>query len=298
MAFTASKLIVCAMLCAAAGLEGCERIEDSGKAPSPVVKLVEQRIPAYFQRAASLPPSVIATVKDVESSPVPGLLSATLELTQGTQSQEYPITVSRDGRYLIQGRIIDLTSDPYVENMEKIALDGQPMRGNPDASVTIVEYSDFQCPFCAKAYETLEKQLLVEYGDRVRLVYKNFPLTSVHPWAQAAAVATVCGRQQSPEAFWKLYDYFFQNQASLTPQNLAEKAQAVARAAGLDVARFDACMADPATLEAVEAEEKEAAALGVRSTPTFFVNGRRLEGAQPYETFKEAVEAALRTAQG
>jgi protein-disulfide isomerase len=277
-------------------LGGCERVEDSSATTDPVRKLIEQRVPQYFQKAANLPATVTTRVTDIKPAPVPGLLSATLELSQGAQTQTYPITVSRDGRYLIQGRIADLTRDPYQENMDKIALGNLPMRGNPEATVTIVEYSDFQCPFCAKAYGTVEEQVLKQYGDRVRLVFKNFPLTSIHPWAESAALASACARQQSPAAFWKLYDFFFRNQKEITPQNLKEKSDAVVREAGLDVATFDTCFDNKTALDQVKAEEREATALGVRSTPTFFINGRKLEGALPFEQFKSAIEQALGSA--
>jgi len=126
----------------------------------------------------------------------------------------------------------------------------------------------------------------------VRLVYKNYPLP-MHQWAESGALASECARQQGAEAFWKTYDFLFRNQHDITPQNLKEKVEGVVRDAGKDSAAFDICFDNKAALDAVKADQQEATELGVRSTPTFFVNGRKVEGAVPYETFKSAIDQAL-----
>jgi len=125
-------------------------------------------------------------------------------------------------------------------------------------------------------------------------VYKNFPL-SIHPWAESGALASECALKQSPDEFWKMYDFLFQNQSSITLDNLKEKAQTVS---GLDAAAFGECFDKKAALDAVKADEAEAAAVGVRSTPTFFINGRKLEGAVPFENFKTVIDQALGTTAG
>jgi protein-disulfide isomerase len=254
---------------------------------------IEQRVQQYFTKTVNLPPDVTMKLNDVSPAPIGGLLTANLEVSNGTNSQKIAVVVSRDGRFLIQGQLTDLTIDPYKAAMEKITLKDEPSRGNPSATVTIVEYSDFQCPFCSRAYAMVEEQLLKEYRDKVRFVFKNFPLSEMHPWAENAALASQCARQQSGEGFWKVYDFLFQNQETITEANLKEKAEGVLRDAGLDVTKFDACFDGKAALDVVKAQAAEADALGVRSTPTFFINGRKLEGALPYEQFKSAVDQAL-----
>lgn len=277
-------------------LGGCQSQPAANSAPPTDAERaqIDQRVQAYFRKAANLPANLTIKVIDVAPSQVAGLFDAKLEVSNGTNTETIPFAVSRDAHYIIQGQVTDLTLDPYQAAMQKIALKDAPIRGNPNATVTIVEYSDFQCPFCGRAYKTVEDQVLKEYGDKVRLVYKNFPLSSIHPWADAGALAAACARQQSPEDFWKMYDFLFQHQDEVTPDNLKEKAQGAAHDAGLDADKFNSCFDSKAAAGAVKADQEEATALGVRSTPTFFVNGRKVEGAVPYETFKDAIDQALK----
>src|SRR5207249_3876596 len=132
--------------------------------------------------------------------------------------------------------------------------------------VTIVEYSDFQCPFCSRVYTTVETQVLKEYGDKVRFIFKNYPLTSIHPWAEDAAVASECGFQQGNDQFWTMYNGLFSKQGEINKDNLAGKAAEIAEAGGLDVAKFKECLEGKKSLDAVKADESEATALGVNST--------------------------------
>jgi protein-disulfide isomerase len=177
--------------------------------------------------------------------------------------------------------------------MNKIALDNQPERGAKDAKVTIVEYSDFQCPFCARVYATLENEVLKDYGDKVRFVFKNFPLTSIHPWAEDGAVAAGCAFQQGNDKFWTMYNGLFSKQSEITRDNLREKASGIAKDGGLDVEKFQDCLDGRKSLDAVKADESEGTALGVNSTPTFFINGRRLSGAQSGQDFKQMIDQEL-----
>jgi protein-disulfide isomerase len=256
------------------------------------VRAIEQRIVGYYETTATVPPGVTLTLRDVEPAPVPGLLKAVLEVSRGSQKQEVPLLVSRDAHYFLAGNFIDLTVDPLKAVTDKIALANQPIRGDPAAKVTVVEYADFQCPFCARAYRMMEDSLLKDYGNRVRFVFKHLPLQT-HHWAQKAAAASECARQQRPEAFWAVYHFLFQNQSAITPENLMEKLQPVIREAGVAPDAFADCMKDQGGLPAVQADMAEARALKVRSTPTFFINGRRLEGALPYDHFQRVVNEAL-----
>src|SRR5437016_5379109 len=199
---------VVATLSFATTLNTCQPTTSNGPLSEADIKRIDQRVEEYFQKTANLPANIILKVTDVVPADAPGLLTANLEASNGTNTQKVPLVLSRDGRFLIQGQLTDLTIDPFKANMEKIALKDEPMRGNPNATVTIVEYSDFQCPFCSRAYHTVEDQVMKDYGDRVRLIYKNFPL-DIHPWAEHGALAAACARGQSPEAFWKVYDFLF-----------------------------------------------------------------------------------------
>jgi len=281
------------LLALAVGLVGCGPSASSAPPSEAERKQIDERVQAYFKKTTNLPPNVTLKVVDLTPAELPGMLTASIEASNGSNTQKVPIMVSRDGHYFVQGQLIDLSVDPLKSAMNKIKLKDQPIRGNPEAKVTIVEYSDFQCPYCSRAYNTIENQVLKEYGDKVRLVYKNFPLSNIHPWADSAALAVACARRQNAEAFWKLYDFYFQNQQSISLENVKERSTAVVKDAGVDVAAFEACFDGKLAVDMVKAEQDEATALGVRSTPTFFINGRKLDGALPYESFKAAIDQAL-----
>jgi predicted DsbA family dithiol-disulfide isomerase len=175
-----------------------------------------------------------------------------------------------------------LLEPPRVE----VAEEGHPARGPEDAPIHIVEFSDFECPYCLRAFPTV-KQVLERYGDRVRFVYRHFPLPN-HPHARPAAEAAACAHEQGK--FWEYHDRLFASAGQLTPADL----QAHAAAAGLDAARFGACVEARTYREQVDADIAAAQRAGVTGTPAFFVNGRPLSGAQPYENFVRLIEDELR----
>lgn len=161
-----------------------------------------------------------------------------------------------------------------------------PAKGPASAPVTIAAFSEFECPFCSSATPTL-KQLERAYKDRVRFVWKHLPLTSIHPHAMNAALASEAARNQGK--FWEYHDKLFANQKRLEPDDLTRYAQEL----GLDVARFEKDRTDPQIKKRVEADIAQAAALSVKSTPTFFINGRIVRGAMPFETFSTIIEQQL-----
>ena len=169
----------------------------------------------------------------------------------------------------------------------EVALaDTDPSLGNPKAPITIVEFSDFQCPFCLRAAPTL-KQLHASYGDKVRLVWKDFPLTQIHPQAFKAGEAGHCAAEQGK--FWEYHDQLFSNQQALQPDDLKKYAVAV----GLDADKFNACLDTSKQAELVRGGVAQGTMLGINSTPTVFVNGRRVSGAVPYEVFAAVVDEEL-----
>jgi protein-disulfide isomerase len=127
----------------------------------------------------------------------------------------------------------------------------------------------------------------------VKFYFKHLPLKSIHPWAEGAALATECAAEQSPEGFWKMYDDIFKAQREINDDNLKAKAIEFAKAAGLDEAKFTQCFDSRAAIARVDKDLAEAEAIGANSTPTFFINGRRLEGAQPLDAFKAIIDAEL-----
>ena len=162
---------------------------------------------------------------------------------------------------------------------------GHPSKGPAEAPVVIVEFSDFQCAFCQRARPTV-RQVLAEYGDRVRYVYRHYPLPN-HPNARPAAEASACANEQG--RFWPYHDQLFANPSKLAENDL----RAYAAAVGLDAEKFDACFTGRRFKNQVDADMKEADEAGVSGTPAFFINGRSLEGAQPFEAFKRIIDEEL-----
>jgi protein-disulfide isomerase len=163
-----------------------------------------------------------------------------------------------------------------------------PFAGDKDAKVVIVEYSDFQCPFCAKGAELLKK-IKEKYGKKVKVAFKQFPLP-FHNHAEQAAVASLCANEQGSEKFWKMHDEMFANQeTALDPEGLKNTAKKIS----LKMDVFEKCLSENKYLAQVKADMEEGKKIGVKSTPTFFVNGQLVSGAQPMEVFAEIIEEEL-----
>jgi len=163
-----------------------------------------------------------------------------------------------------------------------------PFAGDKDAKVVIIEFSDFQCPFCAKGAELLKK-IKEKYGKKVKVSFKQFPLP-FHNHAEQAAVASLCANEQSSDLFWKMHDEMFANQeTALDPEGLKKTGKKI----GLKTEAFEKCLAENKYLAQVKADMEEGKKIGVKSTPTFFVNGQLVSGAQPMEVFAEIIEEEL-----
>ena len=175
---------------------------------------------------------------------------------------------------------------PDPNKRYSIDTDGAPRRGPANAKVILVEFSDFQCPFCARVTATLS-QIRQVYGEEVAIVFKNLPL-AMHSKAKAAAAAAEAAHRQGK--FWEMHDLIFANQREMSPQKYEQYAQQL----GLDMDRFRKDVASAAVKKKVDADAAEAARLGVTGTPGFFVNGRFLSGAKPFDSFKVVIDEELK----
>lgn len=268
-----------------AGLAVCAGLASRAQADDATAK----KIVEYYRRKANVPPQAAVDVKSLSDSPIKGAKAGILSAA----GREVKFLLSEDGRYAVFGDLEDLTVDPFAGVMKKIDLKRKPAKGPESAKVTIVEYSDFQCPFCTRGYQTIENQVLKEYGDKVRFIYKNYPLP-FHPWAEPAAIATECVLDQKQnDAYWKLYSYYFENQKDITPQNLKEKSLEVLKGSKVDAGKFSECLDGKKTQDIVKAEMAEGQSVGVTGTPGFIVNGRLISGAQPFENFKSVIDDEL-----
>ena len=177
------------------------------------------------------------------------------------------------------------TAEPQYVRYD-IPTDGSYALGPKNAPITLVEFSDFQCPFCRRWHEQVYQPLLAAYPGKIRMVYRHFPLTSIHPDAFAAAEASMCAGEQ--DAFWTFHDKLFGGE-SLGSQVYTQYAQELS----LDMTAFEACMADHKYQKAIQTDVDFAVNLGIRSTPTFFINGLAIVGAQPLEVFKQLIDKEL-----
>jgi protein-disulfide isomerase len=175
---------------------------------------------------------------------------------------------------------------PDPDRVYQIEIAGAPVKGPAGAPVSIVEFSDFQCPFCSRVGPTLEKIQEV-YGSNVRIVWKHLPL-EIHRDAPAAHLAAVAAQQQG--RFWEFHDKLFANQQSLDVETFKQHA----RDLGMDLARFEQDFLNPESQQPIDADTAEAASLGVTSTPGFFINGRYLKGARPFSSFKQMIDEELK----
>ncbi len=171
----------------------------------------------------------------------------------------------------------------------EVAVDGFPARGPADAPVTIVEFSDFECPYCARLAPVLD-EVKRQYGDTVRVVYRHYPLTGIHPDAWKAAEASLCAGEQG--RFWELHDLMFADQGALTAAHLKAKAERL----NLDAEAFGECLDSGRYYDAVLADVRAGDAAGVSGTPAMFINGRFVGGAVPFAALVELIDDELRRA--
>jgi len=240
----------------------------------------QKSIEAFLRNYYALGSDITITVgtpKPVGSS---GISEVPIQVKTPEGSDDVKMYLTADGRYLLRGEVNDLNSDPLAENIAKFDLKGAPVFGDPKAPITIVEFSDFECPVCRNLHDAI-RGLLPNY-PQVKIIFKDFPIDQIHPWARTAALAGRCAYQQDPKAFWKLYDLIYDNQDIISPSNVYDKMVDYAGRSGLNTESFKSCLSSPQAAAEVDASLANGKLLDVRSTPTLFVSGRRLVGADPH----------------
>jgi protein-disulfide isomerase len=268
-------------------------------APPDLIQKIERQVRATY----SIPASVKITVGPLRPSDFANYDAITISMEGGEKKQTYEFLLSRDGKTLARMTMLDLTKDPYVEAMKKINLSGRPTRGNKDAKVVLVNFDDFQCPFCSRMHQTLFPELLKEYGDRVQFVYKDFPLSEIHPWATHAAVDANCLAAQNNDAYWDFADHIHANQREVNSERGRDAQFAMldrltaeqGQKHNLDSAKLQSCVRAQ-NEDAVKASMHEAEGVGVTATPTLFVNGQEMDGALPISEMRAALDRALQQA--
>jgi protein-disulfide isomerase len=237
------------------------------------------------------------------SSEIPNYESVVVTIDNAGKKQDLTFLVSKDHVSMMRVIKFDLSKDPFAETMSKIDTSGRPVRGAKTSKVVVVNFDDFECPFCSRMHQTLFPQILKEYGDRVTFVYKDYPLVEIHPWATHAAVDANCLVAQNNDAYWDFADYIHANQREVNSEKTpAAKTDALDRLTmlqgqkhNLDVVKLQSCIkAQDET--AVKASMKEAEGIGVEATPTLFINGQKIDGAVPVSEVRAALDQALKDA--
>lgn len=269
--------------------------------PSDLAKKIERQV----RSAYSIPSEVNITVGEVTpSTEWPNYDSVTVTIAGGDgKKSDYKFLVSKDRNTMLRLVKFDLSKDPFAEMMSKIDVSGRPTRGAKGAKVRVINFDDFECPFCSRMHETLFPQLLKEYGDRVTFIYKDYPLVEIHPWATHAAVDANCLAAQSPDAYWDFADYIHANQREVGNEKtpgarfvaIDKMTMLQGQKHNVDSEKLQACI-KAQDEGAVKASMKEAEGIGVSATPTMFINGQKIDGAVPIGEVRAALDRALKDA--
>jgi protein-disulfide isomerase len=233
------------------------------------------------------------------SKVLPGYSEVGVHLTYDGGSKDEVYYVSQDGQTLIQGgdpstpTIFNIAKSPFQPALDKLHTEGQPSFGPANAPVTIVEFGDLECPSCKAEAPALRELLPQFYKDKVRVVFKDFPLESIHPWARAASDAARCVFHQNKETFWKFYDWMYETQEQVNPDNLKSKVMDWAKMNGIDTAKLGTCIDTKATDGEVAQNMAEGRALGVHGTPSLFIDGRRIGGVD-FQVLQQIIDEELK----
>jgi protein-disulfide isomerase len=257
-----------------------------------------RRVEVLIRSKSSIPPNLQIQVGPRSKSDVPGFDEILVSFTaDGKASRAIPFLLSTDGKTLAQFSKYDISKDPK----QLVSGAGRPARGGPEnAPVLIVVFDDLECPYCARMHESLFPALTQRYKNQVHIVYRDFPLDQ-HPWAMRSAIDVNCVGAQSPTGYWNLVDYIHAHAGELggDTKSLAkanETLDTLARDEGkrqkLNADSLDACIAKQDDT-AIKASVKDGESLGVDSTPALFINGEKVEGAQPIESIYRMIDSAL-----
>jgi protein-disulfide isomerase len=238
---------------------------------------IPKNVEAYLRHLYAFGPETEIHVGEPQETPVAGLLVCDVKVKISGSEENVKFYVSKNGQFLFRGELSDLTKDPLAETRASMKIKDAPAFGDSKAPITIVEYSDFECPVCRSLHDVM-RGVLQQY-PQARLVFMDFPLESIHPWARTAALAGRCAYIQNPKAFWTVYDLIYDHQDLIAAGNAYEKMTDYAGQSGLNADMFKSCMAGPEAAAAVDANIANGRELEVGSTPTIFVNGRRMVGA-------------------
>jgi protein-disulfide isomerase len=261
---------------------------------------LDRQIELTIRSQYNVPPDYTVTLGDRTKSDISGFDTLPVTFSNGSQKKVTLFLISKDNNTLARLEKFDLTKAPG----SNINVLGRPIRGNPQAKVTIVNFDDLECPFCARMNEVLFPATEQHYGNQVRYIYLDFPLAQLHPWATHAAVDVNCLADQSPAGYWKLVDTLHSQSDEISgargQENLAASIKKVddltlaeGKLQNVDMVKLQACISkqDDSVLHP---SMEQGNALGVDGTPTLFVNGERATGALSQQMLWTIIDRALR----
>lgn len=270
------------------------------KAPRPAVKksiagensgLNKQHLEAYIRHLYAWLPEIKMEIGDLTPSAVPGLLQTLVRASYQSATEERTFYISTDGKHILDGGMYAADDTPFRASLKKLTTTLQPSFGAPGASVVLVEFSDFQCPYCREEGKALRDNVTKTFPTQVRVYFKDYPLP-IHDWSRISAIAGRCIFRQNPVAFWDYHDWIFDKQGEVTTANFNEKLAGFIKGKEVDPLQLNRCVEKRETEAEVEKSMAEGKSLGVNSTPTLFVNGRKL-GNTPWPNLKRVIDMEI-----
>lgn len=264
------RIVTAVCFCAAGGLL-------SSAADAPSAKLDKAKLEQFIRYTEGYTAMVKINIGEPGPSPFKGLERLPVHLSLGGQRIDKVYFLSPDGQ-ILNGTVWNLSESPYIDVLQRLPRNG-PAYGPANAKVTLVVFTDFQCPYCREFAKTIRDQIPKKYPNDVRIEFQDFPISSIHKWAQGAAEAAHCVGADNSNAFWGFHDWIFDHQEEVNAGNLKEKALAFSKTQGLDEAKVGACIDNHSGAAQVNAGLQAGQELGIQQTPTFFINGRMVSGA-------------------
>ncbi len=263
------------------------------RAASAAPPLNKPELEKYLRYAEGFTADVHFKIDDPTACTLPGFYRVMVHLaTNAGGHLDRVYYVTPDGQNIINGSIWDFRLSPFSEALSHMPHDGYSF-GPEDAKVQMVIFSDFQCPYCKEFAKTVRTNLAQKYPKDVRVVFEDFPIDSLHPWARAAAEDSHCVADEKPGEFWLFHDWIFEHQGEIKKDNLQSKVLDFAKDQNLDVAKVQACMDKHADAAVVERDIAAGQQLQVQQTPTVFINGRMVPGALPWPSLQSVIQLEL-----
>ena len=274
---------------------GCGILVQGQTKPLAQSALDKAALEAYLRYSELWISQVTVKIDDPKpSAAIHDFYDVTVHLLYNGATKDELYYVSKDGRSIVKGTAYDITRSPFQTNVDALKTEGRPAFGAAaGAPVNLVVFGDFQCPVCQKEEQDLRKNIPEKFGEKVRVVFYDFPLTSIHPWAMKGSIAGRCMLQSGEKAFWDYHDWVYAKQSEITLENLNAKVGDFAKEKSLDAAKINACMDDKTIAGEVEKSMALGHDLQVSATPTMFINGRKLEGALQWEVLSQLLQIEL-----